>query len=142
VSCVGGVATCPGLVCKFSRVDGTQNPVIVEATFISEGELQCTLPKNTQFGFSASAKTQCTVYAGDCYGEIYVQVSVNGEEYTTTHGTTVYTYSTPATFSKFSPNAGSVAGSTNMTVEGTMLDIPDVHCMFGQTKVMPRNPQP
>ena len=141
--CVGGAATCPGLVCKFSRVDGdlgVDGTEIVAATFISEDEVQCTLPKNTQFGYLGI--TECTVYPGDCYGEIYVQVSVNGKEYTEVHGTTVYTYSVPATFTNFFPNAGSIAGSANVTVEGTKLDIHDVHCMFGQTKVVPRNPNP
>jgi len=138
VACVGGAATCPGLVCKFSRVDAILAQVIVAATFISENEAHCILPSNDDMGFSKTSVTTCTVQAGTCYGEIYVQLSVNGKEYTEKHGTAVYTYQAPATFTSFSPDAGSIVGSTNVTVVGTLLDVHEVQCMFGQTKVAAR----
>ena len=142
VPCEGDPRTCPGLVCKFTRLQlhGGEAEVIVAAEFISTEEVHCTVPSNEQMGFNPNVPTDCLT--GVCFGEINIQVSVNGREFTATHGSTIYQYSVPATFTSFSPDSGSISGHTNVTVVGTQFDRVDVQCMFGTKKVQARKLSP
>lgn len=129
----------PCLQCMFTgaALPGSTNSFytrFVAATFVSSTMVTCAVPSGSLMGYSINQDDPAC--GQGCKGQLTVQVSPNGVEFTPVVNDAVFGYLSQVTFSGFSPNAGSVLGNTNITIRGSGYSQSlNVWCKFDETTV-------